>query len=222
VIHVAGTNVKGSNGGRPGGAGGGGGAAGECLYLAPSGALPPTHPGRRASARRRRPDRMAGRGGGRQRGPPDHLFRGDHGGGLSGLRASPGGGLPAGNRPRRTAGRDQRGAAPPPAFLPPSTTTIRTSWATPAASPPRKPHLRPGGPASSPPTPEARRRSGRTRRIGAPLLLGGIAGGYGRPDRLRGGPGFSVTAPPPVLPGPLRWATPPSPFWPRTPPTSAR
>ena len=115
VVHVAGTNGKGSTIAYPARDARGGRLARARLHLAASGALQRAHRGC-AGRRQTRFGRGAGRGArgvrARQRRRADHLLRDHHRGGVAALLAQPGRRAAARGRARRTARRDQRGRAP--------------------------------------------------------------------------------------------------------------
>ena len=145
VIHVAGTNGKGSTVAFLRAMLEAAGLLGPRLHLAASGALQRAHPARPAGwrqARRRRDADRGDRGGAaRQWRRADHLLRGDHGGGLPSLCDASGGLLPARGRPRRPLRRHQRHrpAARRRDLRRSATTTPISSARTSPASPPRRP-----------------------------------------------------------------------------------
>ena len=112
VIHVAGTNGKGSTVAFLRAALEAAGYRVPRLHLAASRALQRAHParpdGRRRARRRRHADRRDRRGAARQWRRADHLLRGDDGGRLPSLRRAPRRFLPARSGARRPLRRHQR------------------------------------------------------------------------------------------------------------------
>ncbi|MEI9965134.1 MAG: hypothetical protein WDM92_10890 [Caulobacteraceae bacterium] len=141
IVHVAGTNGKGSTVAFVRAMAEAAGLKGACLHLPAPGPLCRAHPPGRRPDHRRASGRGAGPGGGGQRRPGDHLLRDHRRGRLSGHGRDPGRHRGDSRWASAAGSTPQRDPARPPSR--PSrrwTTTTRSSWATTsAASPGRRP-----------------------------------------------------------------------------------